>query len=70
MSGNLEIQTWPDLAIGLYDKLTGRDAEITYEFDQFELHIPSSTSNEATHARWRMSGSVRISTRKSPASAK
>jgi hypothetical protein len=24
---------WPDLLIGLYDNLTGRRAEITYEFD-------------------------------------
>ncbi len=25
---------WPDLAIGLYDRLTGRGSEITYEFDK------------------------------------
>jgi hypothetical protein len=25
-------KTWPDLAIGLYERLTGRNAEITYEF--------------------------------------
>lgn len=30
-----ETQTWPDLAIGLYDKLTGRNAEITYEVEDF-----------------------------------
>ena len=29
--------TWPELAIGLYDKLTGRGAEITYELDQVGL---------------------------------
>lgn len=32
--------TWSDLAIGLYDKLTGRGAEITYEFDQCEGQVP------------------------------
>jgi len=31
-----DIQTLPDLAIGLYDRLTGRDAEISYNFDNFE----------------------------------
>ena len=38
-----DTQSWPDLAIGLYDKLTGRNAEITYEFDNMEIMVPSST---------------------------
>ncbi len=63
MSLNQETQTWPDLAIDLYDKLTGRDAEITYSFENFELSIPSSTSAEATHAKWKMNGVIRVSTR-------
>jgi hypothetical protein len=58
-----DTRTWPELAIGLYDKLTGRDAEITYGFDSFELHVPSSTSDDAVHARWKINGTVRISTR-------
>ena len=55
--------TWPDLAIGLYDKLTGRGAEITYEFDHFELQVPSGANETATHATWRMNGTLRIRTR-------
>ncbi len=62
MSTTEETRNWPDLAIGLYDKLTGRDAEITYLFDDFELHVPSSTSENATHARWKMNGALKIST--------
>ncbi len=58
-----DTRTWPELAIGLYDKLTGRDAEITYGFDNFELCVPSSTSEDASHARWKVNGTVRISTR-------
>jgi hypothetical protein len=58
-----DTKTWPDLAIGLYDRLTGRGAEITYEFEDFELLIPSSASADATHARWRMSGLLKIRTR-------
>jgi len=58
-----DTKTWPDLAIDLYDRLTGRGAEITYEFEDFELHVPSSASPDATHANWRMSGVVRIRTR-------
>lgn len=58
-----DTQTWPDLAVGLYDKLTGRNAEITYEFDGVELDVPSGTGADATHARWGISGTVRIRTR-------
>lgn len=54
--------TWPELAIGLYDKLTGRGAEITYEFDDMEVWVPSSTGSDR-HAKWKLSGTVRIRTR-------
>ncbi|MEM9885068.1 MAG: hypothetical protein AAF849_04185 [Bacteroidota bacterium] len=54
--------TWPELAIGLYDKLTGRGAEITYEFDNFELHVPSHAGENPTHAKWKMSGSLKVRT--------
>ncbi len=63
MADATQTQTWPELAIGLYDKLTGRGAEITYEFDNFELLVPSGTGPGATHATWKMSGTVRIRTR-------
>ena len=62
-TATLDTKTWPDLAIGLYDRLTGRGAEITYEFDNFELLIPSSASDEATHAKWKMNGTIKIRTR-------
>ena len=58
-----ETKTWPELAIGLYDKLTGRNAEITYSFDDFELFVPSSASENASHAKWKMNGTLRITTR-------
>jgi hypothetical protein len=54
--------TWPELAIGLYDKLTGRGAEITYEFENFEINVPSSTAEDAESARWKMNGKLRIHT--------
>lgn len=54
---------WPDLAIGLYDKLTGRGAEITYELHNLELHVPSSTAADAGHAKWRVNGTVKIRTK-------
>ena len=55
--------TWPDLAISLYDKLTGRGAEITYEFQGLEISVPSSASSTAQHATWRVNGTVKIRTK-------
>lgn len=62
MSSESVTRTWPELAIGLYDKLTERNAEITYEFDDFELGIPSSTRGDADQARWQVNGKLKITT--------
>jgi hypothetical protein len=56
---------WPDLAIGLYDRLTGRNAEITYEFQDLHVKVPSGTGTDAEHAEWVVSGTLRIRTRDS-----
>ena len=58
-----QTSTWPDLAIGLYDKLTGRGAEIIYDFTNLEVHVPSSTAANAQHALWRVNGTVKIRTK-------
>ncbi len=57
-----DTKTWPELAIGLFDQLTGRGAEITYCFENMEVHVPSSTSPTAEHALWRVNGTMRIRT--------
>lgn len=55
-------KTWPELAIGLYDRLTGRNAEITYEFDDMDIAVPSGTGEKAEHANWRLNGTLKIRT--------
>ncbi|MFB6195525.1 MAG: hypothetical protein ABEI80_05095 [Haloplanus sp.] len=60
-----EVRTWSELAVGLYERLTGRGAEITYEFDDLEIRVPDRMGPEADHARWRLDGTVRIRTRES-----
>ena len=55
--------SWPDLAIGLYDRLTGRHAEIAYEFDNLHVKIPSDTTDNAQHAEWILDGCIKITTR-------
>lgn len=57
-----ETTTWPELAIGLYDRLTGRGAEITYEFEDMTVDVPSKAGDDPEHATWRVDGTVRITT--------
>jgi len=64
MDNRIENTTnWPDLAIGLYDRLTGRGAEITYEFENMEIAVPSNTDGSATQANWRFNGVLKIRAR-------
>jgi hypothetical protein len=63
MSTQNETRNWPELAIGLYDKLTGRNAEITYEFDKVAVGVPSGVGEDATRANWTIDGTVKIRTR-------
>jgi hypothetical protein len=60
---NAHANNWPDLLIGLYDNLTGRGAEITYEFDNMHIKIPSGTGPSAEHAEWVLHGTIKIRTR-------
>jgi len=57
-----DTQTWPDLAIGLYDKLTGRGAQISYEMEDLNVRVPSHVGENATYTSWTLNGTVRIST--------
>lgn len=58
-------QTWPDLAAGMFDKLTGRNAQITYQFEHLEVYVPQSTSEQGytSSANWEINGAVKIRTK-------
>ncbi len=58
-----DTKTWPELAIGLYDQLTGRGSEISYEFEKMEIQVPSCTGPSAEHALWKVNGTLKIRTR-------
>lgn len=58
-------RSWSDLAISLYDRLTGRGAEITYEFEDMRVAVPSYAGEGASSAPWRVNGTLRIRTRDS-----
>jgi len=55
-------KNWPDLAIGLYDRLTGSNAEIRYEFENMQVRVPSGTGHGAEYAEWNLNGAIKIST--------
>lgn len=53
--------SWPDFAVGLYDKLSGRGSQITYEFDDLNVFIPAKLGDDSDHFHWKMNGTIRIS---------
>ena len=63
VENNSEITTWTDLAAGLYDKLTGKNAEITYEFVDFDLGVPITASPSADTVTWKLNGVLKIRTK-------
>ena len=56
--------TWPDLAIGLFEKLNAMNAQIGYEFVDMHVKIPSGTGAGAQHAEWVLNGTLNIRTSK------
>lgn len=67
MSPSSSTRNWPELAVGLYDKLTDRNAEIAYQFENLELGVPDATGGDVQHALWHMNGTLRVTTRNIPA---
>jgi hypothetical protein len=57
-----ETRNWPELAMGLYDRLTGRNAEIAYQVEDMNIFVPSKVGEDADHAHWKIDGTLRITT--------
>lgn len=58
-----DTETWPEMAVNLYDRLTGRNAVIEYDFDDMEIQVPSRAGRDAEHAHWHIDGRLTITTR-------
>lgn len=54
-------RSWEDLAIGLYDKLTGRNAVIDYSFEKFRIGVPKETGSDDL-TEWELNGKISITT--------
>jgi hypothetical protein len=57
-----QTRNWPELAMGLYDRLTGRNAEIAYHLDDMDIYVPGKVGDDADHAHWKINGTLRITT--------
>jgi hypothetical protein len=55
--------TWPNFAIVLFDLLTGRKAEITWEFANLKLHVPITTGTNTEYAVWKLNGLLKVRAR-------
>lgn len=64
-----EHQTWSELAIDLYDKLTGRGAEVTYRFENLEIFVPNKVDPDPKYAKWRLNGVLKVSAKDAQPSA-
>lgn len=60
-TGN-EPANWPDLAMSLWDGLTGRKAEITYHFENLDVSIPHRVGKDCEYATWKLNGALKIRT--------
>ena len=54
--------TFVDLGMALYERLTGRNATITYEFDKMTVEVPRDTGPNSPRAIWKMDGTIRVTT--------
>jgi len=59
------ISNWSDVVKDVVDKLTGKDMEVTYDFENLEVDIPKATGPEGRElgsAKWKINGKFIIST--------
>ena len=59
------ISNWSDVVKDIVDKLTGKDMEVTYDFENLQIDMPKATGPEGKElgsAKWKINGKFRIST--------
>lgn len=53
---------WSDLGREMWSFLTGRKAQIDYQFVDMTVEVPRDTGANAPRATWRIDGTLRIAT--------
>ena len=60
---NTKSTQWVDLISALFDRLTGKEAVVTYEFDNLVIDIPKAAGpggKELGSAKWTINGKLII----------
>jgi hypothetical protein len=53
---------WADLGQEMWAYLTGKGAAVSYELIDMEVEVPRDTGPDAARARWRLNGTLRVTT--------
>ena len=56
---------WSDILKGVVDKLTGKNMDVTYNFENFEIDVPKATGPDGRNlgsAKWKINGEFIFST--------
>ena len=64
-SSKEHISEWSELISRIIDKLTGKDLQVTYSFDNLEIEIPKAYGPDGRQlggAKWKVDGKITIST--------
>jgi hypothetical protein len=64
-SSQEHISEWSELISRIIDKLTGKDLQVTYSFDNLEIEIPKAYGPDGRQlggAKWKVDGKIAIST--------
>ena len=64
-SSKEHISQWSELISRVIDKLTGKDLQVTYSFEDLEIEIPKAYGPDGKQlggAMWKVDGKITIST--------
>jgi len=59
------VSHWSDILKEVVDKLTGKNMDVTYNFENFEIDVPKATGpdgRELGSAKWKINGKFVFST--------
>lgn len=56
------IGDWSDLGREMWSYLTGRQATVSYAFDDMVIEVPRDIGPHAPRATWRINGTIRVTT--------
>lgn len=56
------IGDWSDLGREMWSYLTGRQATVSYAFDDMIIEVPRDIGPDAPRATWRINGTIRVTT--------